>query len=248
MKKKDLQKSVKDFKKSVKEIEDFVKHCQKVGLTDKYVSWSFDLAIIRLYREFENLILNCLVGLINNDSSTFSEHKGFKFPKHMNVKVCEYLVRGDNYFNFSGYSGLIKEIRKFVPSTNHTCDNNNNDSSNDSNNGLLGIVKKSEYKDSLNQLIALRNFAAHNSSGSKEAALKYTDRKGMSSSGAWLKRKEPGCPEIRFTKICESLKAMAKEIEEEVSHQKPHDDPAPHQKPHDDPTPQEKTHRGGPSS
>ena len=199
MNKKDLRKPAQDFKKSVKEIEDFVKRCQEAGLTDRYVSWSFDLAIIRLYREFENLILNYLVGLINNDSSTFSEHKGFKFPKHMNVEVCKYLVCGDSYFDFKGRGGLIEKIKKFVPHDHW----------------LLAIVKrKADYEDVLNKLSGLRNFAAHNSSVSKEAALKCTKRQKMASSGAWLKGKEPGCPETRFAKICESLKKMAQEIEE----------------------------------
>ena len=170
----------------------------------------FDIAIISLYREFENLILKCLVALINNDSSTFSERTGRQFPKHMNVKVCEYLICGDGYFNFKGRGGLIDKIREFVPLADHHRGRPDH--------WLLAIVKKDDYEDALNKLSGLRNFAAHNSSVSKKKALKSINetRRNLPSSGAYLKVRESGQKqgENRFTKICESLKKMAKEIEE----------------------------------
>jgi hypothetical protein len=39
------------------------------GLKEEYNYWCADHAIIRLYREFENLMLDALAGAINNDSS-----------------------------------------------------------------------------------------------------------------------------------------------------------------------------------
>lgn len=168
-------------------------------LVDEHEIWCFDFAIIRLCREFENFMLHCLIGLINNDSSTLSSKTGIEFPQHMKVEICEYLVRGDGYFDFRGRSGLIKKIKQFVPS--------------DPEHWFLEIVRKCEYKKSLDQLIALRNFAAHNSPHAKKSALESTGQQNMSSSGAWLKisdqRQTDG---NRFTKICESLKRMAKEI------------------------------------
>lgn len=168
-------------------------------LVDDHESWCFDHAIIRLCREFENFMLHCLIGLINNDSSTLSSKTGIEFPQHMKVEICEYLVRGDGYFDFKGRSGLIKKIKQFVPSKPE--------------NWFLKIVKKCEYKNSLDRLIALRNFAAHNSPHAKKSALEYTGQQNMSSSGAWLKISDPRQTDgNRFTKICESLKRMAKEI------------------------------------
>ena len=146
MRKKSIKHATGDFSEAVNEILKFTRLVK--GISDKHESWCFGLAIIHLYREFENLILNCLVALINNDSSTFSERTGRQFPKHMNVEVCEYLICGDGYFDFRGRDGLIKEIGKFVPSANHTRDNCDH--------WFLAIVKKSQYKDSLNRLIALR--------------------------------------------------------------------------------------------
>ncbi len=156
------------------------------------ISWCYDLAIIRIYREFEDLMLTCLTALINGDSETFSNHKGRIFPKHMNVEVCEYLICGDGYFDFSGRSGLISTIKRIVPTIHW----------------LPEIVKKQKYKTALDQLSALRNFAAHDSSVSKNRALDVTHQQRMSSSGAWLKKQD------RFAAISNKLKNMAQEIEQ----------------------------------
>lgn len=160
-------------------------------MTDQDQSWCYDLAIIRLYREFEDLILSCLVACINSDATTFSAHKGRKFPNHMNVDVCEYLITGDGYFDFSGRDGLIKTVKRFVPSAHW----------------LPTVIKKGKYKEPLNRLSALRNFAAHDSAVSKKKALGSIGQAKMSSSGAWLKKKN------RFGLICDKFKELATEIE-----------------------------------
>jgi len=46
-----------------------------------------EYAVIRLYREFESLILQGLVGAINNDTSTLSATSGVQFPKHLTDEV-----------------------------------------------------------------------------------------------------------------------------------------------------------------
>ena len=208
MNKKSIKLLAENFSENVDEILEFTQRVKKVTIPKNQAEMTaflkeededrcFDIAIISLYQEFENLIFECLVALINNDSSTFSKHKGLEFPRHMKVEICEYLICGDGYFDFKGRGGLIKKIREFVPD-NHC---------------LVRIVKSENYKSELNKLVALRNFAAHKSSVSKKQALKYTEQTRMSStSGAWLKIQESGCPENRFTKICKSLQRMASEI------------------------------------
>ena len=199
LKKKSIKKDAKIFKQNVDKILKFIKRVEDAHengarrwrLTDDDVPWCYDLAIIRLYRKFEDLMLSCLVALINNDAATFSEHKERKFPKHMSVEVCEYLICGDGYFDFAGRDGLLRNIREVVP-TNHW---------------LYVIVKDSKYKASLDKLSALRNFAAHGSSVSKERALKAIKQKRMPSSGEWLVSQK------RFDAICEDLKKMAEQIE-----------------------------------
>ncbi len=190
MRKKSIRRAAGDFAANVDDIISFTTRCAGPQLTDQDQSWCFDLAIIRLYREFEDLMLSCLVALINADATTFSQLKGRKFPSHMNVEVCEYLICGDGYFDFSGRDGLIGTIKRYVPSAHW----------------LPTAVKKQKYKDALETMCALRNFAAHDSSVSKTRALSAIDQKRMSSSGAWLKKQR------RFEKICTRLKELANEI------------------------------------
>lgn len=66
---------------------------------------------------------------------------------------------------------------------------------------------KPTYKDALERLSTLRNFAAHESAISKRAALAAIGGKRIESSGAWLK-----C-EHRFQTIVDRLKDLATEIE-----------------------------------
>ena len=197
MKKKKIKSSAGDFVKNTNEIINFtVCSVAAASLTGQHKSWCFDLAIIRLYREFEYLMQSCLIALINNDSETFSQVKNRKFPLHMSVAVCEYFVCGDGYFDFRGWDGLISTIREFVPKGHW----------------FLEVVKNPKYKADIDKLVALRNFAAHGSAVSRKSALKAIDQKRLLSSGAWLKNKR------RFNKICESLKRMAEEIEAEAPH------------------------------
>ena len=191
MRKKSIKTAAATFSENVDNIVKFIQHSDESELTGKYKSWCYDLAIIRLYREFEDLMLSCLVALINTDATTFSQLKGRKFPNHMNAEVCEYLVYGDGYFDFSGRDGLINTIKKFVPRTHW----------------LPAMIKKQKYKDALEQLCALRNFAAHDSNVSKKRALVAINQKRVLSSGAWLKKQD------RFASICNRLKQLADEIE-----------------------------------
>jgi len=155
------------------------------------VSWLHNYAVIRLYREFEGLMLSTLIGAINNDTATLQETTGIEFPKHLTDEICEFLITGTGYFDFKGRSGLIKTIKSFVPEAHY----------------LLTAVKKPAYRPALDQLSALRNFAAHESYPSKRAALEAIEGERIASSGAWLKRQG------RFATLVASLKALATEIE-----------------------------------
>ena len=115
MKKKSARKASEQFKEQVEIIERFLEQRIFSILSDSHLSWMFDYAIIRLYREFENMILNCLVAGINNDTEQLSETTGVVFPKHITEEVCEYLVVGDGYFDFRGRDGLIATLKKYLP-------------------------------------------------------------------------------------------------------------------------------------
>lgn len=188
--KKSVKLSAKSFKSSAENIATFVSTVSATQ-SDQHVSWLYNYAIIKLYREFESLILDALVGAINNNTTTVSGTTGISFPRHLTHEVCEFLVTGTGYFDFKGRSGLIKTLKKFVPDTHY----------------LVTIIKKSNYTDALEKLSALRNFAAHESYPSKKAALTAIGGQRIESSGSWLKH------ENRFNEIVDRLKALAAEIE-----------------------------------
>ena len=197
MRKKSIKLAAQTFVTNVDEIVAFTQRsAAAASLTEQDQSWCYDLAIIRVYREFEDLMLSCLVAMINNDTTTFSQLKKRTFPKHMNVEVCEYLICGDGYFDFAGRDGLLKTIKKVVPNGHW----------------LPNIVGDAAYTAALKKLSALRNFAAHDSSVSKKRALEAINQERMSSSGAWLKKQN------RFATICNSLKAMAQQIDAAAPH------------------------------
>ena len=197
MRKKSIKLAAQTFVTNVDEIVAFTQRGGAAApLTEQDQSWCYDLAIIRLYREFEDLILSCLVALINNDTTTLSQLKKRTFPKHMNVEVCEYLICGDGYFDFAGRDGLLKTIKKIVPNGHW----------------LPTIVGDAAYSNALKKLSALRNFAAHDSTVSKKRALEAIGQERMSSSGAWLKKQN------RFATVCNSLKAMAQQIDAAAPH------------------------------
>jgi hypothetical protein len=107
-KKKSIKGSANEFKAETDKILAFL--TAPAGLGDEHVSWCHDLAIIRLYRAFESLMLDALVGALNNDASTLSTRTGFSFPKHLTNEVCRFLVTGRGYFDFKGRDGLIKAL------------------------------------------------------------------------------------------------------------------------------------------
>ncbi|AKJ68438.1 hypothetical protein ABW99_09635 [Pandoraea thiooxydans] len=187
--KKSIKLSAHDFNTEVDKISAFLSSVS-MAQTDEHVTWLHNYAIIRLYKEFEGLMLDALVGAVNNDTSTLAATTDVEFPKHLTDEVCEFLITGTGYFDFKGRSGLIKTIKSFVPDTHY----------------LVVIIKKPVYKVALERLATLRNFAAHESTPSKRAALEAIGAKRLSCSGAWLKRQE------RFSKIANNLKALATEI------------------------------------
>ena len=188
--KKSIKKAAETFRESADDIATFIADVS-AGQSAAHITQIHDHAIIMLYREFESLMLDCLVGAINNDSSTVSSTTGIQFPKHMTDKVCEYLITGTGYFDFKGRDGLIKTLKKFVPDTHY----------------VITTVKQPKYKDTLERLSALRNYAAHESSVSKKAAATAVGAAKMRASGAWLK------VDGRITAIIAKLKELANEIE-----------------------------------
>ena len=190
MKKKSGKKASETFKKRTQEIEGFLDKENLSSFSEAHVTWVHDYAIIRLYREFETMIFDCLVAAINSDTRQLSEKTGIDFPKHLKNEVCEFIVIGDGFFDFRGRSGLISRLKKYLSDDHY----------------LVEIVMKDAYREALDRLSALRNFAAHGSKVSKKSALAALGRRRLAYSGAWLKKQN------RFGEMLGSLRQLADEV------------------------------------
>jgi hypothetical protein len=188
---KSIKLAAQTFSKSVGKIEEFF--ATTASLNKEWHSWCTEYAAIRLYREFEVLMLSALVGAVNNDTTTLADATGCDFPAHLSQNVCTYIIVGNGYFDFKGRDGLIKLARRFVPELHY----------------LVKVLKAPKYKDALEQLSALRNFAAHGSTKAKRMAIKAIGGERIGSAGSWLKSKN------RFVTLCSLLKELSHAIEEE---------------------------------
>lgn len=191
MKKKSGKKVAQTFHLDLVEIETFMDEIDQAGLGAHTTSWAYDAALLKMYVALERAMLDCLVVAVNNDSSTISASSGVSFPKHMSDEVCEYLVTGGDYFDFKGRDGLIKVLKDFVPGTHW----------------LVITVKDAAHTSALNQLVALRNYAAHESPSSKRKALALIGQKRMGTAGSWSKKQG------RARRLTADLKNLAIAIE-----------------------------------
>lgn len=188
--KKSIKGSAGWFISCADEIETFLDTVSQ-GQTAEHISWLHNYAAIKLYRTFESFVLDCLIGAINNDTATLTDKSGITFPKHLTDEVCEYIITGQGYFDFKGRDGLIQAIKRYVPDSHY----------------LLVTVKQQKYKEALEHLCALRNYAAHESFKSKKAALDALGASKIGTTGSWLKRQG------RYSWLSGKLKDLAAEVQ-----------------------------------
>ncbi|MBX9423846.1 hypothetical protein [Streptomyces lateritius] len=216
-KKKSGKLAADQFRVTTRRIRDYLDEIDGASFTDQAVTWAYESALIKTSVAFEKLMLECLVVALNKNTQPFSEVTGTTFPKHLNQKVCEYLITGGGYFDFKGRGALIGDMKKITGDPHY----------------LLGAVGKDRYYHSLELLFSLRNYAAHESPQSKEKvratifcsrkriknpksnqqhAADFAKAKAPTSAGAWLKRQN------RLRKILDDLEALAGEIHAGAPH------------------------------
>ena len=189
-KKKSVRLATTRFNDTCDDIMTFVEKAGR-GLTQRQVSWCYDYAIIALYKAFEGLMLGAIVGAINNNPGrTIAKRAGIAFPKHLTDEMCHYLILKDGFFDFRGRSGLVKEIKRYLPDDHY----------------ILVAVKQARFKSALDKLCTLRNFAAHTSLVSKRAALAAIGGKRIHSAGNWLKKQD------RLKSIANRMAELANDI------------------------------------
>lgn len=189
-KKKSVKRAAQQFGQTAAQILHFL-DSRSPQLSEEYVSWLHEYAVIRLYREFERMILGALVGAINNDTSVLSEQAGVGFPHHLTDEVCEYLVTGGGYFDFKGRDGLLQKVKRYLPDIHY----------------LPTVLSNKTFKTPIDRVCALRNFAAHASPTSKAVAKRVLGAKKVASAGAWLKKHG------RFAQLVKSLQLIGNELE-----------------------------------
>lgn len=189
--KKSGRKAAQKFRQALARVEAFTREIDSGNLGDQAVSWAYEAALIKIAVAFEQLMLDCIVAAINNDTTTISAQTGIAFPKHLTDEVCEYLVTGGGFFDFNGRDGLIRTIKGYVPD----------------NHWLLQAIKQPRHKKPLDRMIALRNFAAHESPASKRKALDAIGQQRVAGAGSWIK-----C-QGRFSDMTTALMNLANEIE-----------------------------------
>lgn len=185
---------VNTFKNSKKEIDDFIdKVWGYKRITNKQKYWCYEYAIIRLYCAFEQLMLDALKGAMNKDPKAFTDRTGVRVHG-LHVNLAEYIIAGDGYFDFKGYSGLVQTLKKYLPAEHW----------------LVVTVSNEDYRASLEQLSAFRNYAAHSGNNAKHIARKVVSQGSITSAGEWLSKHRNG--KTRYAKIADDLIKLSERI------------------------------------
>jgi len=185
------RKAAQRFADTAADLDTFVASIDASGLSKLERSWAYEAALIKLTVAFERLMLEALVAATNNDTGQMSVTLGIRFPKHLTKEVCEYIVTGGRYFDFRGRDGLLRDIKRLVGPKHY----------------LYTSVQQPKYKVALEQLIALRNFAAHESPSSRQSALKALGRNNLASAGSYLKVKG------RFIALSKQIQSLASDLQ-----------------------------------
>jgi hypothetical protein len=181
---------VRNFNSNLDTVLQFVQQFRGDG-KGASVIYIYDYAIIKIYKDFEELILNTIIGLINNDASYITAKKGLTTTKSLTKRDAEQLFIGNNYFSFKGRNGLLKQIKNFFPNTHW----------------FVNLLSDAKYEKTFDLIIPLRNFAAHSSKIAKRNAIKAVGMQQLAYSGSWLKVGN------RFQHIVDDLKDIALKID-----------------------------------
>lgn len=173
MRKIDFQKTTSTFKSQVESLKGFLEESKmSMKAKDSYISNCYEYGIISLYKSFEMFMYRTILGCINHNSSYVSEHYKVDFGRHISDEMCDFILTKGGYFDFRGTDGLIKICKHHIGDMY----------------GIVDIIKKDEYAKAIDKLVALRNYAAHNSNSSKERAKAVLKLKRIPPIGSYLKK------------------------------------------------------------
>ncbi len=181
------------FNQALHRVISYIDRCNVVFKEeDLYLSYSYENAIMMVYKSFEVFIERLLISCLNHDHSCFEEKYGIALGKHINDDVCEFLITKGGFFDFKGYNGLIKTLSEILGKGHR----------------LIALIKGSDYKTYIEQLCAIRNYAAHNSKQSKISAKKAFGLQLIGTAGSCLKQQN------RFPNIVDKLIVLSEEVKQ----------------------------------
>lgn len=202
MKKKSAEVCLVDYRAAIDDLRDFLAQAGARGLSKGALTRCYDYAVFSAYREFEQFVLAICIARINNDPTAFYKAVGVEFGRHITAAQSEYLLVGDGYFDFRGHGGLVEVLRR---------------ASGDS--PMVAAAKLPQNRIAFEILVGLRNYVAHGSTQSWQAALKAMqnwepDRKNLGSAGSWLKAAPGGQTRMErllagLDGLCEGLRNAA---------------------------------------
>ena len=185
-----------EFIDRINEIDLYIRRCKDVFVSpsdSKYLEYSYENGIIMLYKAFEYFIMRTIIACLNHDHAFFEKKNKVRFGKHINIDVCEFLLTNGGYFDFAGRDGMSKVLAQTIGKEHN----------------IAKVFKKNDYKDTIIQLCALRNYAAHNSNQSKSAAMKSLALSNrIATPGKCLQQNR------RFQKIMEGLRLLANDVKD----------------------------------
>ena len=79
----------------------------------------FEAYVFHVCADWEILIQDWLVDLLNKDTSMYKEYTGFDVSKHISKGTCKAIILGTGYFDFKNVGDLKSKARKIlVPNCN----------------------------------------------------------------------------------------------------------------------------------
>ena len=191
MKTVNIQNVCDEFTENINEVERYINKCKTVFVEDKdYLYYSYENAVILLYKSLEKFILRTMISCLNHDHSHFEAKYGIKLGNHINDDVCEFLITKGGYFDFKRKSGLNKVLNAAIGA----------------NHNIGKVIKQTKYGPTIDQLCTARNYAAHNSVQSKREVMEVYKLERISSPGKFLSQKN------RLQKLINGLKDLSDEV------------------------------------
>jgi len=147
----------------------------KAGLPDQ-IEHAYEFVAICVHRAVEQFVFGLVLASVNRDATQIAlADAGIRFPKHMTVEACEFvLLRGKDYFDLKNSQTLAEFCARFLPEK-HTLNST--------------ILTRPDVRAAVDRLCALRNLAAHRESETaKRRAKKALGMRRLGSAGEYLSR------------------------------------------------------------